>query len=144
METLGLVHGDLDIDGNGDYLLFSGVDRIRQDLTLNLVEVYGSDRFHPLFGSVLQNYVGNPITPILQQQVISEVNRVVQNYLTVQQNAVLQASVYGLTTYDTSDVVQSVGNIQASTSYDTIYVSATLTTVDQQTVTVTRQVGSNQ
>jgi phage baseplate assembly protein W len=143
MQTLALVHGDLVIDGTGNYALYSGVNRIRQDLTLALTEEYGSDHFHPLWGSIVTSYLGNPITANLQQLVKAEVNRVVQNYLTLQQSSVLRNTTYDIQgVYDTSDVVQSVDNISVSTAFDSIYVSASLTTVDRQTVTINRQVGT--
>ena len=143
METFALVHGDLMVDSSGQLLTYSGVDRIRQDLQLALSEEYGANHFHPKWGSIVKSYIGNPITPNLQQLVQAEVNRVVQNYITLQQASVLRNTTYDIAgVFDTSDVVQSVGPLNVSTSYDTIYISATLTTVDRQTVTVTKQVSN--
>ena len=79
MKTLALQHGDLVIDGAGSYAMVSGAARIRQDLTLALLEEYGTDRFHPKFGSIIKEYLGNAISSDLQQLVKAEVNRVVQN-----------------------------------------------------------------
>lgn len=143
MQTLALVHGDLSIDSSGNYATFSGADRIRQDLTLALTEAYGANSFHPKWGSILESYVGNPITQNLQQLVQAEVNRVVQNYIVLQQAQVLRNTTYDIAgVFDTSDVVQSVGPITVRTALDTIYVTATLTTVARQTITITRQVGA--
>jgi phage baseplate assembly protein W len=142
MRSLALIQGDLAIDGTGDYLTFSGVDRIRQDLTLALTETFGSDRFHPSWGSILDQYLGQPITPELEQAVKAEVNRVVQNYITLQQQEVLRDSQVDIAgRFDTSDVVRNVDGIQSRILYDTIYVSATLTTLARETVTISRQVG---
>lgn len=143
METFALVHGDLLVDSSGQLLTYSGVDRIRQDLQLALSEQYGGNHFHPKWGSIVKSYLGNPITPNLQQLVQAEVNRVVQNYITLQQASVLRNTTFDISgVFDTSDVVQSVGPLTVTTSYDTIYISATLTTVDRQTVTVTKQVSN--
>lgn len=142
MDTLGLIQGDLAIDGSGDYLTFSGVDRIRQDMTLSLSDEYGSDRFHPDWGSIIKEYLGQPITPELQQAVRAEVNRVVQNYITLQQREVLRDTEVDIVgRFDTSDVVRNVQEIRVHTTLDAIYVNVTLVTLSRETVTISRQVG---
>lgn len=141
IKTLALVNGDLAIGTNGAYLLYSGVSRIKQDLTLALTEEYGTDRFHPTYGSIVQSYLGQVLSAELMQLVRAEVNRVLQNYLVIQQNEVLRDSVIDVTNrFDTSDVVQSVDNVAARAVLDTIYLSATLTTLSRETVTISRQV----
>lgn len=142
MKSLALIQGDLAIAGTGDYLTFSGVDRIRQDMTLALTEEFGSDRFHPGWGSILKEYIGQPITPELEQAVRAEINRVAQNYIVLQQQEVLRDSQFDVQgRFDTSDVVRNIGGIQVRFLLDAIYVSATLTTLARETVTISRQVG---
>ena len=141
MKTLALVNGDLAIGTNGGYLTYSGAQRIKQDLTLGLTEEYGTDRFHPTYGSIVQSYLGQVLSAELMQLVRAEVNRVLQNYLIIQQNEVLRDSLVDVANrYDTSDVVQSVDNVAARAVLDTIYLSATLTTLSRETVTISRQV----
>lgn len=141
MKTLALVNGDLAIGTNGAYLLYSGVPRIKQDLTLALTEEYGTDRFHPTYGSIVQSYLGQILSAELMQLVRAEVNRVLQNYLVIQQNEVLRDTLVDVANrFDTSDVVQSVDNVSARAVLDTIYLSATLTTLSRETVTISRQV----
>jgi phage baseplate assembly protein W len=141
VKTLALVNGDLAIGTNGAYLLYSGVSRIKQDLTLALTEEYGTDRFHPTYGSIVQSYLGQILSAELMQLVRAEVNRVLQNYLIIQQNEVLRDSLVDVANrYDTSDVVQAVDAVQARAVLDTIYLSATLTTLSRETVTISRQV----
>lgn len=141
MKTLALTHGDLMIGGDGGYVLFSGAQRIRQDLTLALVEDYGMDRFHPQWGSIITSYLGTRITPELQQLVRAEVNRVLQNYLILQQYEVLRGTYVDVQgQYDTSDVVRSVDDITVRTVLDAIYVTATLTTLARESITIARQV----
>jgi phage baseplate assembly protein W len=142
MQSLALVQGDLAIDGTGDYLTFSGVDRIRQDLTLALTEEFGSNRFHPTWGSIIKQYLGQQLTPEVEQAVKAEVNRVVQNYIVLQQQEVLRDSQIDVAgRFDTSDVVRNVSDIMSRVLLDTIYVSATVTTLARETVTISRQVG---
>lgn len=141
MQSLALVNGDLVIGGAGGYATLSGVERIRQDLTLALWEEYGTDRFHPRYGSIIKQYLGSPITPELQQLVKAEVNRVIQNYIAIQQAEVIRGTQYDVTgRYDTSDVVRSLDQIDVRTTLDAIYVMAALTTLARERVTVSRQV----
>lgn len=141
MQTLALVHGDLVIGSDGGYLLYSGADRIRQDLTLGLSEEYGTDRFHPGYGSIVSSYIGQLLTPQLQQLVQAEVNRVIQNYLIIQQNEVIRGTLYDVAgTYNTSDVVRSIDSITVRAVQDAIYVAVTLTTLARQTITISKQV----
>lgn len=143
IQTLALVHGDLVIGSDGNYLLYTGADRIRQDLTLALTEEYGTDRFHPGFGSIVQEYLGRPITPDLQLLVQAEVNRVIQNYLIIQQNEVIRGTLYDVAgTYNTADVVRSVDSITVRAVMDTIYIAVALTTLARQTITISKQVST--
>lgn len=139
MKTLALMNGDL-MPAQGGYLLFTGVDRIRQDLTLALMEEYGTDRFHPKWGSVIRQYIGNVISPQLQQLVRAEVNRIVQNYILIQQAEVLRDSQVDIKgRFSTSDVVRSVVGIKTSTYVDRIDVQLALETLARTTVTIKKQ-----
>lgn len=141
MKTLALQHGDLVIDGAGGYATVSGAARIRQDLTLALLEEFGTDRFHPKFGSIIKEYLGNAITSDLQQLVKAEVNRVVQNYIIVQQSQVLRNTQFDIEgQFDTSDVVRAMTSIDVETTYDAIFVAVALQTLARETVSVNRQV----
>ena len=141
MKTFALVHGDLVIDTSGSYQFYSGAPRIKQDLTLALTEEYGFDRFHPKYGSIIRSYLGQIISPEMQSLVQAEVNRVLQNYIILQQNSVLRDTVVDVEgVFDTSDVVRSVDDITVRTLLDTIYLSATLTTLARESITITRQV----
>jgi phage baseplate assembly protein W len=140
IKTLALMNGDI-MPAQGGYLLYSGVNRIRQDLSLALMEEYGTDRFHPKWGSVIRQYIGNVITPQLQAMVQAEVNRVVQNYILIQQAEVLRDSNYDVRgRWSTSDVVRSVLAIKATTSTDRIDVRLALETLSRTKVTISRQV----
>lgn len=140
MKTLALQNGDL-MPAQGGYLLYTGVDRIRQDLTLALLEDYGTDRFHPRWGSVIKQYIGNVITPQLESLVRAEINRIVQNYIAIQQAEVLrdsQVDVKGR--FTTSDVVRSLLAINASIYLDRINIALALETMSRASVTIKRQV----
>lgn len=140
MESLALVQRDLVLTG-GQYLMVSGSDKIRQDLTLALREDYGSDPYHPYWGSVLQRFIGHPLTPEVQQLVQTEVRRVLRNYIAVQSDLIRADSASGARSrFDTSDVVQAVENIAVTITGDRIDIVLTLQTQSGQTVTIRRQV----
>lgn len=143
METLSLIHGDLVIDGAGGYVMLTGINRIRQDLSLALLEEYGTDRFHPRWGSIIKQYLGSAITPELQQLVKAEVNRVIQNYIALQQAEVIRSTTFDIEgQFDTSDVVRSLDGIDVRTTLDAIYLAATVTTLSRESVTISRQIGN--
>jgi hypothetical protein len=140
MKTLALFNGDI-MPAQGGYFMFTGVDRIRQDLTLALREEYGSDRFHPKWGSVVRQFIGNVITPQLQALVQAEVNRVVQNYILIQQSEVLrdsQVDVKGR--FSTADVIRAVRSISTTANTDRVDVRLALETMSRASVTIKRQV----
>lgn len=149
IEQLALIHGDLMIGTDGSYLMVTGAQRIQQDLTLALSDLYGTDRFHPSWGSILPQYLGNINSASMQTLVKAEVNRVLQNYLTITQSGIIQQSMMNVTnnndptqSYSTADVVRSVDSITVSATLDTIYVSVQLTTLAGQTITVGQKIGS--
>ena len=149
MQQLALVHGDLMIGTDGSYLMVTGAQRIQQDLTLALSDIYGTDRFHPSWGSILPEYLGNINNATMLTLVKAEVNRVLQNYLTITQSGVIQQSMMNVAnnnnpgaSYTTSDVVRSVDSINVSATLDTIYVSVSLTTLAGQSITIGQKVGS--
>lgn len=141
MDGLAVVDGDLVLSG-GTYLTFTGTDRIRQDLTFALTDVYGADPDHPYWGSILNDYLGEPVTPALQQQVVDEVKRVLNNYIAVQADQVAQSVSAGTRgSYSTNDVVNRVLGLNVQIQQDQILITVDLQTMAGELVTVTRTVG---
>jgi len=118
-----------------------GAAKIRQDLALALGETYGSDPYHSGWGSVLPQYIGEPIdidTPMLVQ---TEVNRILQQYMTTQQQQLATASANNQQhTITTSEIIQTVNSVDVSVLYDTIRVVVSLTTMAGQTLQISRTV----
>lgn len=140
MKTLALQSGDLVVGPQG-HKTITGSQRIRQDLALALGEPYGHDRFHPGWGSMLPNYVGQPITGDTELIVRSEVARVVQNYIEVQQSEIVNDTLRGdRSRFTTADVVARLDNIKTSISYDAIRVSLGLVTQSRESLTISRTV----
>lgn len=140
MKTLQLRSGDLVVGPKG-HATIDGSLKIRQELALSLGERYGTDRFHPTWGSVLPNYIGAPITEELRALVNSEVARVIQAYIDTQRVEILDNTLTGTRSpFSTADVVTAVTSIDAEVGLDTIRISVGLLTAASQNLTITRTV----
>jgi phage baseplate assembly protein W len=136
VKTLALVQGDLS-PAPGGYLMYEGASKIHQDLALALKEAYGADQLHPRWGSILQRFIGTPLTDDVKTKVLTEINRVISNYITVQNARIVQDSNTGnLSNMTTDDVVRSISNISAQQIYDSLVVSVALETLSRQTVNI--------
>jgi phage baseplate assembly protein W len=140
VKGLAVIDGDLVLFG-GSYLLLSGAARIKQDLTFALRDEYGADPSHPYWGSLLRRYIGQPITESLRQQILTEIQRVLSNYISVQADQVNRTISSGvLGNFDTGDVVRNVTSIDVEPDLDRIRVSVALTTMAGETVKIARTV----
>jgi phage baseplate assembly protein W len=140
MKTLALANGDLVVGATGHQTV-SGAPKIRQELALALGEDYAMDRFHPDMGSILIEFIGQPITEETETLIRAEVGRVVQQYIAIQDREVLRDHLaQRMSRFDASDVVVGISGITAQVDYDTVRVSATLTTQSGDTVQVSRTV----
>lgn len=140
MQSLALSGGDL-VVGPGGLQLVTGAAKIRQDVALGLGESYGTDPFEPLWGSVLNEYVGLPVTGDTPALVQAEVNRVLQQYISNQQAQLKAASTRNQTTaLTTADIIRTVNSVDVTVLFDTIMVVIRLTTMAGQSMTVSRTV----
>jgi phage baseplate assembly protein W len=140
MKTLALANGDLVVGPTGHQTV-SGTAKIRQELALALGEEYGNDRFHPTLGSVLIDFIGQPVTDEMTMLIRAEVGRVIQQYVAVQQREVLLDNLAARRSrFDSSDVVTGVTSVQAVVSLDSVQVTVSLTTQAGATVTINRTV----
>lgn len=138
MKTLALQGGDLVI-GQAGHKTVTGLAKIRQDLALALGEELGNDRFHATWGSTLPKFVGVPITGDTEMLVRSEVARVIQAYINIQQAEIVNDNLIGKrSSYSTADVVAAVTDISTVVSYDTVRVKVSLRTLSQQNVSINR------
>lgn len=140
METLALSGGDL-VVGPGGLQTVSGSAKIRQDLALALGEDYGTDPYHAGWGSVLGQYLGEPVDADSPMLVQAEVNRILQQYMTGQQQQLATAAVNNQQhTITTSEIIQTVNSVDVSVLYDTVKVVVSLTTMAGQSLTISRTV----
>jgi hypothetical protein len=140
MFTLQIQNGDLQIGANG-FATVNGSGKVYQDLSVSTLEPYGCDRFHPQWGSLLYNYLGDTITLVDEALVQSEVSRLVNNYMLVQQDNISTEVAQGLQSqYATNEVVASIEAIDINQQGDTMMVSVLIQTVSGQQITLASQV----
>ena len=116
--SLAVRNGDLAKSGSSLDVVW-GIDKLKQDLQLHVTERFGGDRFHPLLGSILQDYIGSVISQRTKAAIEDEVMRVMDNYQRIQ--------MYGFKInprlYSMTELLESIGDISVNVSYDTVSVS---------------------
>lgn len=136
MKTLEITNGDLVVGPQG-FTTISNVSKTRQDLHLALVEVYGNDRFHPRWGSLLDQFIGRSDIADLEFYIQAEVQRVVSNYVAVQADLIEQDMRRGEgTRFATSEIVRGVEDITVITLTDRVDVAVKLKTVSGNKISV--------
>lgn len=113
--SLAIANGDLVQKGSQLGVVF-GIDKLKQDIYLWLMERYGGDRFHVNMGSILQEFIGGIATEHTRAEVHAEILRVLQNYQAVQlrkfkQNPELLSA---------SELLVAVDDVITRISYDTV------------------------
>jgi phage baseplate assembly protein W len=140
VQTLAIVDGDL-VVGAGQLLTLSGPNKVKQDLFYAFHEAYGSDPYHPTWGNVLGRFLGMALTPSVQQSATNEVNRVLTNYMAVQADQVnSHFSSDTRSTLYASDVVRSIDSVTVQQVRDNLLITANLSTMAGQQITVQREV----
>lgn len=140
MKAFEIRNGDLVI-GAGGYTAVSGAAKVRQDLGIAVREPYGSDRFHPRWGTLLHEYVGSTVGPLSEMRIQAEVGRLIQNYIFVQ-SEMLDSDVTARrqTRFSRDEVIESVQSIDLVQEYDKFRVRVIVKTFSNQGVEVVRTV----
>jgi hypothetical protein len=140
MRGLALVNGDIQV-GQSGYVEVTGQAKVLQDMVVATQEPYGSDQYHPGWGSYLNNFVGGDPTSS-SALATSEVTRLVSNYMTVQTYNQAQALAAGnKSPYGNDDFVTGLASLDVSQDDTSITVNASLLTASGQTVGVAATVG---
>ena len=142
MKQLQLRDGDL-VLGSGGLGIVEGAARLAQDLGCAVREEIGTDRFHPKWGSTLNDFIGREADVDTASLIQSEMGRVIQNYVVIQSDQITKDSDAGLRSrFKSGDVIVGIGSIQTQRQADKINVRASVQAASGETVTVTRTVGS--
>jgi phage baseplate assembly protein W len=129
--SLAVTDGDLVQRGSQLGLVF-GVDKLKQDVNLWLMERYGGDRFHVNTGSILQDFIGGIVNDATRAEVHAEVFRVLQKYQTLQ----LRRFKENPEKLSSSELLVSVDEIKTTVSYDTVNVTVRLRNGSRQATTI--------
>lgn len=113
--SLMISGGDLVVQGNQCAIVY-GHSKLQQDLEIWLLTTYGSNRNHPTFGCVLQNFIGGVIGAATQANVYNEVLRVLTNY----QGMVYQLLAANPANFSISELPYSIDAINVAVSYDQV------------------------
>ena len=141
MKQLELRDGDL-VVGPGGFATVSGARRVQQDIGAVVREAVGTDRFHPRWGTVLQDYVGGVQTTESFMLVRAEIERLIHNYIVLQTEQITSDMDAGLRPrYSPDEIVADVGNIEIQQRYDQINVRVSIHTYRGEEVTILRSVG---
>lgn len=122
--SLRLKNGDLTTNGSVLSLSY-GKDKLLQDVDLWLREIYQVDRFHPTYGSVIENFIGNIINIRTEHDIRAEVYRVMTNL----QNLQLRRLKTNPTKYTPDELLHSVSNVFTQVNFDTIAVTVVFQSV---------------
>lgn len=144
IKDLQLAGGDLIASGRG-FATVTGADYVRQRVATALGEPYGSDPFHPDWGSALPGYLGSPQDAGTPSLITSEVSRVLAALIAAQQLMITSSAMTGTRSQlAAADTIASVDSVNASAGVrpDAIAVSVALTTQGGQQLAVTRTVSA--
>lgn len=140
MKQLKLRNGDL-VLGTGGFVTLTGTERIIQDLGALVREVMGTDRFHPAWGTILQDYLGGYQDEEAAMLVRGEIARVVQNYIVMQSTQIIKDRDLGLRSrYAPEEIISSVRSIETQAVGDRLNVKVSVGTMSGQTVDIIRSV----
>lgn len=140
MKTFAIRNGDLVI-GRGGFATISGHTKLRQDISMAVIQEYGTDRFHPRYGSTLSMMVGQTINRETEMIIRSEVSRVVQQYIDTQRIEVLNDKMgFKRSRFTTAEIIRSVQNVKTSVRMDSITVTMDLRTVGNSLINMSRTV----
>lgn len=143
MKTLRLSGGDL-VLGPGGFETLTGAERIIQDLRVALSEPLGVDRFHPGWGSRVDDFVGRVLDGSTAFDLEQEINRVIGNYMQVQAEKAGRGALRDNgTRYTTSDLISHVSDVKVTYKQDQAQITITIATLSGEEITTNFEVETN-
>lgn len=130
--SLQIVNGDFDIQ-TGIIKRVQGLAKLTQDLSLWLREPYATDRFHPLYGSTLDQYIGSIVNKLAEHEIRTEAIRVLSAYQQIQLAAVKKNP----SKYELDELLDTVESVIVKVSYDSVFVDVKFRTASNKLGQVT-------
>lgn len=141
MKTFDLVNGDLHLGPGGSFSMVTGSDKLVQDIGVALREPYGSDRFHPRWGSILPSFIGEAASPTASMDIRIETKRIIDNITTIQRAALSQDVNDGAPSrFSSGEVIDSIKSVDIRQDMDSLALRITLTTLDENQLSVIAEV----
>lgn len=142
MKTLRLRHGDL-VPGSGGVETVTGAPMLIQDMRAALGEPMGNDRFHPGWGSVIDEFIGAPLDEATRFDVEQEVNRVVGNYMAVQEDNLRRDAMSDRAPrYSSADVIAQVREVKVEARQDRIGITIVIETMNREEAVIQTEVNA--
>lgn len=144
-----LTNGDLSIGGGRSFEIVQGRDKLRQDLTLWLMERIGQDPMTPTFGSRLDggviggrtipSYIGQNASANNSNLIRMEVLDLLTEYQNMQLDKIRNETLLyrGQNTLEAEEVIESIKSVEVTQVGTTIFVRVLLTTLGNTSLKVT-------
>ncbi|QGJ94913.1 baseplate wedge protein [Gordonia phage RedWattleHog] len=133
--SLKVVDGDIATIGSTTNIVY-GVEKLKQDISIWLRERYQSDRFHLAYGSILDGFIGDVIDDSTAYMVQAEVQRVLQNYQSLQYRLLKEHP----ERLSADEILVAILDIRTRVNYDTVEVTIRFSTgsrdVEQMSVAI--------
>jgi len=144
-----LTNGDLSVGAGRAYEVVQGRDKLRQDLTLWLMERIGQDPMTPTYGSRLDggviggreipSYIGQIASDNNSNQIRMEVLDLLVEYQNMQLDKIRNETLLyrGKNTLEADEVIDSINSVDVTQIGTTILVRVVLTTLGNTSLKVT-------
>lgn len=143
MKSLLIQNGDL-VLGQGGFQSVRGEHKVRQDLSFALREPLGIDRFHPDWGSVLEEQIGHAIGPLTEALIRDEVTRIIKTYMVRQQYEMQRDRLLGRgSRFQANEVVEAIKGVVIAQSMDQFHVKITLGLASGESSVIVTSIGAN-
>ena len=140
MKTFQIQSGDF-VVGPGGYAMVSGPRKVLQDLSVLVREPFGIDRFHPQWGGVLDEFVGQEVTTTSRALVVGEIERLFQNYMVMQSRQIsADMTMRRKPRFGPGEIIETVEGIKVQQAFDRLNIKVTIRTVSGETIDIIRSV----
>lgn len=134
--SLLIADGDLVLRGS-NLAIVSGIEKLKQDLQLWVLERFGGDRFHPDMGSIMQDMIGGVIDQSSVDLIRNELFRVLDNYQRLQFKALKETP----SLFSRSELLFAIDDINIGVGYDRITATVKVRSAADDTSTITLSQG---
>ena len=142
MKALMLRGGDFVLSGR-DFAEVTGPQKVAQDLRCALAEPMATDRFHPGWGSTLDQFIASIANENTRTNVEAEINRVISNYAAVQRDKV-EADIFSdaESRFSTDEILRQVRSVDVQIHQDSISATITIQTASGDTLVLNEAISA--